>query len=127
MITYDTARVQYSSYRIFLAVDSDELLIPDPHSPQFQSFQRKHISSNSLSSFLGGNNVEETYPPPGFKAFITKTLSKAALANTEEIMVFRYSAAATTPSGLVHTKKLSEDGDMISFTSSCLNEGNRIV
>lgn len=116
MITYDTARVQYSSYRIFLAVDSDELLVPDPHTQIFRQFQRKHSSSSSPS-------WEDHYPPHSFKAFVTKTLSKQKLVNTEEVMLFRYTAAATTPSGTIHPKNITQDGDMVTFTSACLHEG----
>jgi hypothetical protein len=138
MITYDTARVQYSSYRIFLAVDTDELLVPDPHSPLFRQFQLKHPSPSSswgrsISSNIGNmfkkeeegyaDSTKLAYPPTAFKSFITKSLSKQALVNTEEIMLFRYTAAATTPSGLIHPKKLSADGDMVAFTSVCLHRG----
>jgi hypothetical protein len=131
MITFDTARVQYSSYRLFLALDSDELLVPDPRSPLFRQFQLKHSSSwggGSGSRIIGDlfkkeGNPKDLYPPAGFKAFLTKSLSKAALANTEEIMLFRYSAAATTPTGVIHSKKISKDGDMVAYTSACLHAG----
>ena len=142
MITYDTARVQYSSYRLFLAVDSDELLVPDPQSPLFKQFQLKHSKHSSPSSYFKGSLTQNianslfkqeygagsqlSYPPVGFKAYIAKVLSMEALSDTEEFMLFRYSAAATTPSGLVHPKKISEDGDMVAHTSACLLAGDAI-
>ena len=117
MITFDTARVQYSSYRIFLALDSDELLVPDVSSPFFSNFVQKRQSSLS----------RKAYPPMEFKPFITRSFSEKMLRNTEETMIFRYAAAARTQSGFIHPKNISADGDMILHTSSCLRRGKSLI
>jgi hypothetical protein len=72
---------------------------------------------------FNSEGTKDHYPPHSFKAFVTKTLSKQKLVNTEEVMLFRYTAAATTPSGTIHPKNITQDGDMVTFTSACLHEG----
>jgi hypothetical protein len=131
MITFDTARVQYSSYRIFIALDSDEILVPDHTTKYYKNFIKKYKESSWMKSFANPVNglfdkklsTREIYPPVGFKAFITKTLSRDELKHTEELMLFRSAVAAKTGSGLIHPKNISADGDMVALTSACLHAG----
>ena len=65
MLTFDGARLQYAEYRLFLAVDSDELLAP--------SWQSKF-------SVIGFNNE------------LMKIWSKKALKEQEEIAFYRFAS-----------------------------------
>ena len=103
MLTLDSARLHYSHFRLFLAVDSDELLVP---------------------------STRKGFTLSAFRAEILNTLNKQYLRDKEEFVFFRRSAAALPPPMTAENSSQLpplNSAEMITVLSTCMQKGNYVT